>query len=106
MYTLYIFLQLQPETIQFTLIMSGSLISILLGIVGFFLKDSHDNVKALQKAVNSLEKCVITLQDYRDNNSVNCKNLHEIVDNKLAKHTENLERVNENIAVIKSKLEN
>lgn len=72
-------------------IVSGSVITILLGIIGFFLSSLYKTIKTLESTVNNLvtfmevEKMQLTM------NKENCKTVHAGIDRKFDNHEKRIQ---------------
>ena len=81
---------MSPETYQFVLSMSGAIISLLLLILGFFIRLQIIATKSLTNSVNSLVTSVEVLKTQQDNNDRGCITKHAVVDRRLDSHSEKI----------------
>lgn len=86
------------------LAISGALILILLGIIGFFLKSFNNNVLRLNDSSMSLEKASIELSTTVKYMQGNCNLRHQNIDKRLDAHAIEIKTHTKEIAAIKSKI--
>lgn len=67
------------ETLRLTVVLAGILISILLGVVAFFLKEQIAIQKTLTKAVNNLTTAVTVLESQN-------KDRYPVIERRLNEH--------------------
>lgn len=72
------------ETLRLTVVLAGILISILLGVVAFFLKEQIAIQKTLTKAVNNLTTAVTVLESQN-------KDRHPVIERRLNEHAKRLD---------------
>lgn len=92
------------EAIEVLISIVGAVISLLLIIVGFFLKQHIGVVKELTKSVNILAKLVAVLENNHKNMIMGCNSKHFVIDTRLTKHGERLDSVDVEIAKIKERI--
>ena len=85
------------------LTIAGSVILVLLAVVGFFLKGFNQNVKSLENSSHKLETATSVLKEIITNMQGNCKERHNIIDKRLNDHSSRLDHHSKDIAVLKSK---
>lgn len=104
MNTLFTVLVIDPEDMQFVLTLSGSIIVILLSMVAFFLKSVYDTIKSLKESLTTLDKIVVGILEFKDNFKEMDTALHIMINKTLDKHTECLDKLNQEVAVLNSKM--
>ncbi len=85
------------QILYLILSISGALILILLGIIGYFLKQQINASNALTNAVNGLNTNVIELQTLQDER-------HPVTERRLNAHAERLDCMEKKIVRIETKL--
>lgn len=93
---------MSPELYKFIVTLAGAAITILLAIVGYFLKKQVTVTETLIKAVNALNLTVELIQNNQDNFTTNCGLKHSVIDTRLNKHSEKLSEHGEAIAELKA----
>lgn len=84
------------ESLKILVGLAGVVISILLAVVAYFLKQQGEASKALTEAVNQLKTAVVVLQEQS-------KEKHPVYDRRLNKHSEKLEEHEKRIIKLESK---
>ena len=82
----------------------GGIISILLVVVGFFLRQHINVVRELIKSVDTLSKVVAVLENNGKNATLNSNQRHFTIDVRLKTHGEHLDAIDIEIAKIKTVL--
>lgn len=72
------------------LTIAGAIITILLGVNGYFMKKWIESTEALTGSVNALKTTVALLQQDNGNTEKMCRSKHLIIDRKLNDHEEKL----------------
>ncbi|MDP2060675.1 MAG: hypothetical protein Q8J97_13115 [Flavobacteriaceae bacterium] len=97
------------ELYSFILTLAGVAISLLLAVIGYFLKKNADATdkyvlvtENLTKAVNSLNITVQLLENSQANLVSNSSMQHEIIDKRLNAHSEKINEHSEEIATLKA----
>ncbi len=86
------------------LAISGSLILILLGIIGFFLKSFNNNVLRLNESSMSLEKASVELSTTVKYMQGNCNLRHNAIDKRLDAHSNELKIHSKQIASLQTSI--
>ncbi len=107
-YSIMIFGEYQTKVNVMTILelllgLIGSIISVLLIIVGFFLKQHIGVVRELTKSVNILSQMVAVLENNNKNMVLGCNSKHFIIDSRLTKHGERIDDIDVEIARIKER---
>jgi len=93
----------------------GAIVSLLIGVVGFFISfyfkrsiatndKLNDAVNNLKLTVQGLHALVMSLDDKYNTSSVTCKEKHHEVNERFEKNEEKLERHDRDITRVKVKL--
>ncbi|MDH5524538.1 MAG: hypothetical protein OEY01_11180 [Desulfobulbaceae bacterium] len=82
----------------------GSLMSILLFIIGYFLKMQITVIEELTVSVNILSRTVAVLENKTENSMLNCDIKHNTIDSRLKRHGERLDVNEKEIAILKEKV--
>jgi len=86
-------------------ILVGILISTPLVIIGFFIKKLIDSIDLLSKTVQSMQTVTATLETSLDLFNSRSAEDHTIINNRLADHSKRIRNIEQNIEVLKSKME-
>jgi len=81
----------------------GFIITSLMAIIGFFLKQQIKVINTLTDSVNSLQRTVAVLENKTENSMLNCGYKHTQIDARLNNHAERLDTIDKDVAVLKSK---
>lgn len=84
------------ESLKILVGLAGIVISILLAVVAYFLKQQGEASKALTEAVNQLKTAVVVLQEQS-------KEKHPIFDRRLNEHSRKIEDHEKRITIIETK---
>jgi len=82
----------------------GSIITLLLIIVGFFLRQHINVVRELITSVDNLSRLVAILENNAKNSTLSCNQKHMIIDKRLTKHGERIDEIDKDIARIQENL--
>jgi hypothetical protein len=83
----------------------GGFILLLLGIIGFFLKQHIVVVKDLTKSVNVLSNIVGVLENKYKNQLIGCEQKHGTLNYRIGVHGERLDNIDIEIAKIQTEIE-
>lgn len=92
------------DTIQTLLTAGASVLTFLLLIIGFFLRQHISVVKELIQSVNHLARVVAVLENNAKNTTLGCNQKHFIIDGRLTKHGDRIDDIDKEIATIREKL--
>ena len=81
---------MNTDSYQYILGLSGGLISILLIIIGFFLRQQINATKSLTESVNLLKTSVEVLKASQSSYSENERERHEVIERRLNNHHDTL----------------
>jgi uncharacterized membrane protein YccC len=86
------------ETLRLTVVLAGILISVLLGVVAFFLKKQIAIQETLTQAVNNLTTAVTVLESQN-------KDRHPVIERRLNEHAHRLDNHDSRITKIETTCE-
>lgn len=89
---------------NFILATAGSLIVLLLGVIGYFLRRQIKATEILSDLVAILNTSVELLKNNQSNFTTNCFSRHQVIDNRLNQHSEKINRHETEIGILRSKL--
>lgn len=81
----------------------GGLITLALGIIGYFLKRQIAVIDVLNNSINALTRTVAVLENKSENSFLNCGYKHNIIDARLNSHAKSIDILEKDVAVLKSK---
>ena len=97
------------ETLKLVLIISSAIIGILLTIIGYLSSTRFGKLdttlEALSSTVSNLEKIVKVIEARQNGDGQFSKEKHDMINYRLTKHTDQIEKHNERILVIETKLD-
>jgi len=79
---------------------SGSVILLLIGILGYFLKQNIAVLKNVTEALQSFREDYIQTKEKVSNMQEGCKDRHKIIDHRLNSHAKRLDQHEKDIAVL------
>ena len=88
---------------QIIMAAAAFLISILLGVIGFFLKKQITAIEKLEQSVQTLYLSTELVKTNFNNSQVNCLNRHELINESLQGHEKRIRDNEIHIAVIQKK---
>lgn len=91
------------QTLIFVLSISGTIIIILLSIIGFFTKKLIETVDSLKAVISKLELIIGVHESEYKNLSVNCVNTHNVVNKRLDEHAHRITESEKEIIEIKAR---
>jgi hypothetical protein len=86
------------------LVIAGSLILLLLGIIGFWIQKWIKSTDALTEAISDLRVLIATTQGSVDTIRQNCASRCKVVDSRLNSHSKAIQDHSLDIALIKQAL--
>jgi len=102
--TLFTICTIDPENMQFILTMAGVIIMFLISIVAFFLKSVYDTIKSLKESLTTLDKIVVSILEFKENFKEMDTALHLMINKTLDKHSEAIDKLGQEVAVLNSKI--
>jgi outer membrane murein-binding lipoprotein Lpp len=96
---------MDTEIYKLLLAIAGTLIVLLLGIIGFFLQKHIKVIELLATAVNALNVTVKLLQNDQQNTRSNCTTSHKVVNSRLNAHAAKLQEHGTAITELKTKIQ-
>jgi hypothetical protein len=93
------------DNIKLLLTIAGALITLLLGIIGFWIQKWIKSTDALTEAISDLRVLIATTQGSVDTIRQNCASRCTVVDSRLNSHSKAIQDHSLDIALIKQALQ-
>lgn len=86
------------QILYFILGISGAVITILLSVIGIFLKMILKTINSLEQTTNILAKSVAVQEANQMNSGIGCLKTHTVIDTRLNEHSRRLNEHDKDLA--------
>lgn len=94
---------MNPETLTFAMSLSGFIIILLLGIIGYFFRQTYATLKDLVEIVNNLKMIMNIQKNELSNFKSGCTEKHHTITHRLNTHADRLDDHGNRITAIEAK---
>ena len=81
----------------------GGIISLLMVVIGYFLRQQIGVINALTKSVQALTTAMAVMRNKTENSVLNCGYKHSVIDKRLDSHGNSIRHIEEDVAILKTK---
>lgn len=95
---------MDSATLTFVIGLAGSVIAVLLTIIGIFLNRLLNSINGMDVSIKELSECLAVSRGNIDNINSNCHDKHKVIEKRLNDHGERIAKSETAIEVLKNKI--